>query len=333
VGTSYKNSGVNLEAAEESTKKIGVLAKQTFNKYVLNDIGLFAGFYKVDLSKYSQPVIVTSIDGVGTKLKIAFAMGIHNTVGQDLVNHCVNDIMTSGADPVAFTDYIGALQLQPDHVAQIVEGMATACRKNDCALIGGESAEMPGFYAPGEYDLAGSIIGLVNQDDIIDGRTISAGDILIGLPSNGLHTNGYSLARKVLLDMKNVDLQKVDPNLGEPWGKVLLKVHKSYKKVIQNVRKMDGLNGISHITGGGIEGNTKRLLRPGLSLQIDWNAWSIPKEFHLIQQYGNIDDHEMRRAFNIGIGLIFVVSKVHTDKILGEIQKLEKNAKIIGEVK
>ncbi len=332
MGVSYKSSGVNLEAAEASTRKISMLAKQTFNKHVLNDIGLFAGFYEIDTKKYPQPVVVTSIDGVGTKLKIAFSMGMHNTIGRDLVNHCVNDIMTSGADPIAFTDYIGALQLEPDIIAQIVEGMAAACKENECSLIGGETAEMPGFYAPGEYDLAGSIIGLVNRPDIINGDEITAGDVLIGLPSNGLHTNGYSLARKVLLEIKKVDLKKIDADLGDSWGHVLLKVHKSYKEAIQQVRKLYGLHGISHITGGGIEGNTKRLLAKGLSLRIDWDAWEMPMEFRLIQQYGSIEDEEMRRAFNLGIGLIFIVSEGAADHVLDQLDKIKQKAEIIGRV-
>lgn len=332
MGISYKSSGVNLEAAEASTKKISVLAKKTFNKHVLNGIGLFAGFYEIDTKKYPQPVVVTSIDGVGTKLKIAFSMGIHKTVGRDLVNHCVNDIMTSGADPIAFTDYIGALQLDPQIIAQIVEGMAGACMENGCALIGGETAEMPGFYAPGEYDLAGSIIGLVNRPDIINGEKIAAGDVLIGLPSNGLHTNGYSLARKVLLEVRKVDLTETDAGLGDSWGHVLLKVHKSYANAIRQVRKIKGVHGISHITGGGIKGNTKRLLRGDLSLQIDWDSWEMPPEFQLIQQYGRIEIEEMRRAFNLGIGLVFVVSEQSVDVVLQKLKDIKQEAVIIGQV-
>lgn len=315
MGVSYKSAGVDIDAAEVSTKKIAALAKSTFNKHILNDIGLFAGFYAVDLQKYPEPVLVTSIDGVGTKLKIAFMQKVHHTVGQDLVNHCVNDIMTCGADPVAFTDYIGTLQLNPDIIAEIVSGMATACRENDCALIGGETAEMPGFYAPGEYDLAGSIMGLVNRSAIIDGKNISRGHVLIGLASNGLHTNGYSLARKVLLEMKQIDLDQFIPELEASWGETLLKVHKSYRKPISCVRSITGVNGISHITGGGIVGNTKRLLHPSLDLKIDWSAWQILPEFLLIQQYGQISDEEMRRAFNLGIGLIFVVDSSAVDKV------------------
>lgn len=329
---SYESSGVNLKAAEESTRRISVLAKQTFNQHVLNGIGLFAGFYEIDLKKYPQPVVVTSIDGVGTKLKIAFAMDMHKSVGQDLVNHCVNDIMTSGADPIAFTDYIGALQLDPDKVGQIVEGMAIACKENECALIGGESAEMPGFYSPGEYDLAGSIIGLVNRNEIINGENITAGDVLIGLASNGLHTNGYSLARKVLLEKAKIDLTRHESDLGTSWGTTLLKIHKSYKNIIQQVRSIQGLHGISHITGGGIAGNTNRLLRDGLSLHIDWDSWDIPVEFNLIQQIGKIESVEMRKAFNMGIGLVFVISQNAADAFSQKVQQLGEQPIVIGRV-
>jgi len=332
VEISYESSGVNLRAAEDSTRKISILAKKTFNKHVLNGIGLFAGFYEVDLKKYPHAVVVTSIDGVGTKLKIAFEMDRHSSVGQDLVNHCVNDIMTSGADPVAFTDYIGALKLDPDKVAEIVGGMAVACKENECALIGGESAEMPGFYSPGEYDLAGSIIGLVNKNEIINGENIAAGDILVGLKSNGLHTNGYSLARKVLLEKAKIDLAQHDPELGASWGDVLLKIHRSYRNVIQGIRSAKGLHGISHITGGGIVGNTKRLLRPGLSLQIDWNSWDASVEFKMIQHIGKIDSVEMRRAFNMGIGLVLIISENSVDAILQKLNKLGEQSIIIGRV-
>ena len=332
MSISYKSAGVDIDAADVATKKIKALAKSTFNAGVLNDIGLFAGFYAVDLVKYPQPVLVTSIDGVGTKLKIAFMMNVHGTVGQDLVNHCVNDIMTCGADPVAFTDYIGTLRLDPDIVAEIVSGMAKACRENDCALIGGETAEMPGFYAPGEYDLAGSIIGLVNRDAIIDGSRVQNGHILIGLPSNGLHTNGYSLARKVLLEIKNIDLDRYEPELSSNWGEALLQVHKSYRRAVVAVRTMAGVDGISHITGGGIVGNTKRLLRRGLQLKVDWAAWQPLPIFSLIQRYGNIDDEEMRRAFNLVIGLIFLVDHGEVDRVIDALRALGEHPLVIGHV-
>ena len=322
MSITYKSAGVNLEAAEESTHAIAKLAKSTFNDNVLKNIGLFSGFYSLDKQNYKEPVIVSSIDGVGTKLKVAFMMDIHHTVGQDLVNHCVNDIMTSGADPLFFLDYIGTQSLEPKVSAGIVEGMATACKQNNCALIGGETAEMPGFYTAGEYDLAGTIVGIVEKSKIIDGTHIEEGDILIGLPSNGLHTNGYSLARKVLFDHANVPLKDYNDTLGASWGETLLKVHKSYRKPIQAVRDLDGLVGISHITGGGIVGNTNRLLREGLKLDIDWQSWTIPQVFQLIQKHGDISDDEMRKSFNLGIGLIFIVKEYAADIIL---KKLTEN--------
>lgn len=330
MGVSYKSSGVNLETAEASTKTIAKLAKSTFNERVLNDIGLFAGFYEIDVLKYPNPVIVTSIDGVGTKLKIAFMMDIHDTVGQDLVNHCVNDIMTSGADPLAFTDYIGTLELKEEKVESLIRGMSVACKQNDCALIGGESAEMPGFYAPGEYDLAGSIIGILNKQDMIDGSNIDAGDVLIGLPSTGLHTNGYSLARKVILEVHNLNIKKHVDELGMSWGEALLKVHKSYKNVIQKVKSIPGLHGISHITGGGIEGNTKRLLRAGLGLRVDWSAWEPLSEFMLIQKLGEIENQEMRRAFNLGIGLVLIASQDAVDTVVQTAKESGESPVIIG---
>ncbi len=333
MSISYKDSGVDLHAAEVSTKKIAALAKSTFNANVLKDVGLFSGFFSLDLKKYSEPVIVSSVDGVGTKLKIAFAMDIHDTIGRDLVNHCVNDIMVSGADPLFFLDYIGTLSLKPDIAEQIVRGMAEACKINGCALIGGETAEMPGFYSPGEYDLAGTIVGAVNKSDIIDGGRIGPGDLLIGLPSNGLHTNGYSLARKVLLEVKKVDLTKHVDELGGSWGKCLLKVHKSYAKAVRAVRKNRGVAGISHITGGGIVGNTKRLLRENMELQIDWSGWHIPPEFRLIQDYGKVTDPEMRQTFNLGIGLVFVVKPDLCESVFTALKNAGEEPIHIGRVK
>ncbi|MBN2411890.1 phosphoribosylformylglycinamidine cyclo-ligase [candidate division KSB1 bacterium] len=333
MSISYKDSGVDLHAAEVSTKKIAALAKSTFNTNVLKDVGLFSGFFSLDLKKYPEPVIVSSVDGVGTKLKIAFAMDIHDTIGQDLVNHCVNDIMVSGADPLFFLDYIGTLSLKPEIAEQIVSGMAEACKTNDCALIGGETAEMPGFYSPGEYDLAGTIVGAVNKNDIIDGSRIEAGDLLLGITSNGLHTNGYSLARKVLLEVNKVDLTKHVDDLGESWGKCLLKVHKSYAKAIRAVRRIPGLVGISHITGGGIIGNTKRLLRENMKLHIDWSSWQIPVEFRLIQDFGNVTDPEMRQTFNLGIGLVFVVKPDFYDSVFTALENAGEKPFHIGNIK
>jgi phosphoribosylformylglycinamidine cyclo-ligase len=316
VSITYHSAGVSLAAADESTRKIAALAKSTFNPHVLKEIGLFAGFFALDLALYTNPVIVSSIDGVGTKLKIAFATGRHNTVGEDLVNHCVNDIMTCGADPLFFLDYLGIGKLDPDTAAALVDGMARACRANGCALIGGETAEMPGFYTVGEYDLAGTIIGAVNRDQIIDGSGIQKGDLLIGLPSTGLHTNGYSLARKVLLEVNRINLDMFVERLGMTWADALLQVHRSYLVPIRLVRSHPALRGISHITGGGIEGNTRRLLREGLHMAIDWQTWTMPPLFQLIQQGGAITEEEMRRVFNLGVGLVLIASPEGADEII-----------------
>ncbi len=332
MSLTYKDAGVDLSSADQSTKTIASLAKSTFNPNVLRDIGLFAGFYRLDLSGYQTPILVSSIDGVGTKLKVAFMAGVNDTIGQDLVNHCVNDIMTSTADPIFFLDYIGTQSLLPAVAEQIIKGMATACRENNCALIGGETAEMPGFYAPGEYDLAGTIVGIVDQDRIVDGSRIRAGDILLGLTSNGLHTNGYSLARKILFEHKSIDISTQDEQLGMTWGEALLKIHKSYQTAIQCVRGHDGLVGISHITGGGILGNTVRLLSDNTALNIQWDAWEWPVEFQLLQRYGSVSDEEMQRVFNLGIGLILVVQDHAVDEIQTLLKTVGESATVIGTI-
>ncbi len=332
MAVTYHEAGVDLAAADESAQTIARLAKTTFNENVLKDVGLFAGFYRLDLSKYSHPILVSSIDGVGTKLKVAFMMNVHDTVGMDLVNHCVNDIMTTGADPLFFLDYIGTQTLQPSIAALIVSGMAKACRENRCALIGGETAEMPGFYAAGEYDLAGAIVGVVDKERIIDGSRIRAGDMLIGLPSSGLHTNGYSLARKVLFEMNDVGVHDYDAALGCNWGEALLKVHRSYYAPISLVKNSPGLVGISHITGGGIEGNTKRLLAKGLGLHIEWDNWEAPAIFRLIQKYGGISDEEMRKVFNLGIGLILVARPSTCDEMIDKLRASGETPRVVGSV-
>lgn len=332
MSVSYKDAGVDLQEAESSTKKIAQLAKSTFNKNVVQDIGLFGGFYALDIIKYPEPVLVTSVDGVGTKLKVAFMMEKHDTVGQDLVNHCINDIMTSGADPLCFLDYLGTLKLSTKIAEQIIGGMAKACKENDCALVGGETAEMPGFYQPGEYDLVGSIVGVVNKPDMINGSKIAPNDILVGLPSNGLHTNGYSLARKVIFEVGLHSVHTMVDELGVTWGEILLKTHRSYLRPINAVKHIQGLVGISHITGGGIEGNTKRLLRDHLGLQLNWKSWQVPIEFQLIQQMGKIETEEMRKAFNMGIGLIFIVQPNFYDKVFSELLSLGEKPVEIGRI-
>lgn len=324
----YKTSGVNIQAGEETVDKIKPMIKKTYRKEVLSEIGLFGGFFDAKFPDYNHPVLVASTDGVGTKLKVAYAMNKHNTVGNCLVNHCVNDILTSGARPLFFLDYFATGKLNPEIATQVIEGFTNGCVENGVALLGGETAEMPSIYVGEEYDVSGTIVGVVEKDRIIDGKKIIENDVLIGLPSNGLHTNGYSLARNVLFSKYKVD-EYVD-SIQNTIGDELLKIHKSYLKIIDPLLNTDYLKGISHITGGGIIGNTKRILPKGLKLQIDWNSWELPAIFKLIQETGNISDDEMRNVFNLGIGLILVVANQNVDSVI-EVLKNE-NPMIIGKV-
>ncbi len=328
----YEAAGVSIAAGDESVERIKALARTTFGPSVLREIGLFGGFFQLDLSRFRHPVLVASIDGVGTKLKIAAALGVYDTVGQDIVNHSVNDVMTSGADPLFFLDYLATGKLKPEVVEKVVEGMARACRQAGCALIGGETAEMPGFYQPDEFDLAGAIVGIVEKEQIIDGRNIQARDMLVGIEANGLHTNGYSLARKVLLELAGMKLTQRVEELGCTLGEELLRVHRSYQALVQEVRGLAGLRGIAHITGGGIVGNTSRLLPSGRTLRIDWQAWEVPPIFRLIQRLGKIEETEMRRVFNMGIGEVLVVAPEAVDETLQGATAAGFRACIIGEV-
>ncbi len=326
----YKSAGVDIEAGDETVRRIKSFAKSTFNKNVLSDIGLFGAFYEIDLAEYKHPVLVSSVDGVGTKLKIAFAMNKQNTIGQDLVNHCVNDIAVCGAKPVYFLDYLAFGKLNPDKAEKIIEGFAIACKENKCALIGGETAEMPGIYSGDEYDMSGTIVGIVEKEKVINGKNIKRGDVLVGFASNGLHTNGYSLARKILLEKHKLP-EKID-GLELPLGEELLRIHKSYLKLILKLKKEIPVKGFSHVTGGGIIGNTKRILPEDLSLKINWNAWEVPALFRFIQAEGKISDDEMRKVFNIGIGLIAVVDKNDAEKAVTISKQFNETPLIIGEV-
>lgn len=328
MNETYKNAGVDIEAGEEVVSKIKPLVRSTFNSRVLTDIGLFGGFYDAKFDDYNHPILVSSTDGVGTKLKVAFLANRHNTVGQCLVNHCVNDILCCGAKPLFFLDYFATGKLKPEIAVDVISGFAIACKENNCALIGGETAEMPSIYSEGEYDISGTIVGIVDKEKIIDGKKISKNDVLIGLSSNGLHTNGYSLARAVLLKKYNVDTYFEE--LGETLGDSLLKIHKSYLKSVYHFIEENLIHGISHITGGGILGNTNRIIPDGLKIKIDWDSWKVPPIFNLIQKTGNITDEEMRKVFNLGIGMILVVGKNHADSVLSEIGN--QNAFMIGEV-
>lgn len=331
MSETYKNSGVNIEAGDQTVERIKSLAKSTFNKNVLSGIGLFGAFYEIDTEKYKKPVLVSSVDGVGTKLKLAFMTGKHDTIGQDLVNHCVNDIAVCGAEPLYFMDYMAFGKLVPDTAEAIISGFAKACRENGCALIGGETAEMPGFYAEDEYDISGTIVGVVEKDKVINGEKVQKGDILLGLRSTGLHTNGYSLARKVLFPKYSHDTRF--DSLKGTLGEELLAVHKSYLPEIRIMKEYSGLRGLSHITGGGIIGNTKRILNGDLSLKIDWDAWELPEIFRIIQNAGNIAPDEMRMVFNIGIGLIAVAAKEEAQVIADAVKSATGESPVfMGEV-
>lgn len=330
MSENYESAGVNIDAGNEAVEKIKKLAGATFNKNVLSNIGHFGAFYEIDTKKYKNPVLVSSVDGVGTKLKIAFALNKHNTIGQDLVNHCVNDIAVCGTEPLYFLNYMGFGKLDTNISTSIVEGFAKACSENNCALIGGETAEMPGFYEMGEYDIAGTIVGIVEKTKIINGSSIERGDVVIGFSSNGLHTNGYSLARKVLFEKFDIN-DKVD-SLHHSLGEELLKVHKSYLKLIRTLIESANVKGFAHITGGGIEGNTNRIIPKGLKLKINWRSWETPAIFSLIQETGSIDATEMRKVFNLGIGLAAIIPRQQEEFALQLAVELNEQPLIIGEI-
>jgi phosphoribosylformylglycinamidine cyclo-ligase len=326
----YKDSGVDIDSGEELVRRIKQRVRSTFTPNVLTDIGAFGAFYRADFKGIRKPVLVSSVDGVGTKLKIAFAMNRHTTVGQDLVNHCVNDILVCGAKPLYFLDYFATGRLAPEVAAQVIEGFVVACKENGCSLVGGETAEMPGFYSPGEYDMAGTIVGVVDERKIIRGQRVKKGDLLIGLPSTGLHTNGYSLARAVLLERYRLD-QHFD-ELGGTLGDTLLAVHRSYFKTIYPILSKFDVKGMSHITGGGIEGNTMRVIPKGLKLRIDWKSWERPWIFNLIQRTGDVPEEDLRRTFNLGVGLILIVTPKDAAKVQIALKRKRERSFVIGEV-
>jgi phosphoribosylformylglycinamidine cyclo-ligase len=318
----YKDAGVNIDEADRAVSFIRQHARSTFTPQVLTDIGSFGGGYL--LNGWKHPVLISSADGVGTKLMIAFLTGKHATIGEDLVNHCVNDIAVQGAVPLFFLDYFATGKLDAGVTEQVISGIARGCRDNGCALIGGETAEMPGLYQPGEYDLAGFIVGAVERKEMLTGRGIRKGDVLLGLPSNGLHTNGYSLARKLLFDIAKSTLD--DSLAGE-----LLKVHRSYLKPIRALLDARVLKGAAHVTGGGITDNTPRILPKGLASRIDVSAWTIPPIFEKLRAIGNIELSDYRRTFNLGIGMIVVVSKRNLAKARAILGKFGESFEI-GEV-
>ncbi len=312
----YKTAGVDIDAGNETVRRIRKLARGTFTPGVLSEIGSFGGLFRLDRERYRDPVLVSSADGVGTKLKIAFMTGRHDTVGADLVCHCVNDILVQGAEPLFFLDYLATGRLSPSVAEQVVTGVARACKENGCALIGGETAEMPGFYADGEYDIAGFIVGAVDRASVIDGRGVIPGDVLIALPSAGLHTNGYSLARHVLFEVAGWTVDTFVPELGSTIGDALLAPHRSYLSLVRPLIEGALVKGLAHITGGGITENLPRTLPEGCGAQIDLKAWLVPPMFQLLEQRGAIAREEMFRAFNMGIGLVIVCSPADAVRVV-----------------
>lgn len=330
----YKSSGVDIDAGTEVVERVKRLAKSTFTDGVLSDIGAFGGLFRPELGDMKEPVLVASADGVGTKLKVAFDAGKHKTVGLDLVNHCVNDILVQGARPIFFLDYLATGRLSPQISAEVVEGIARGCRENGCALLGGETAEMPGFYQDGEYDLAGFIVGLVDRARIIDGHTIVPGDVLIGLPSTGLHTNGYSLARRILFDELGLGLDQEVDELGCSVGEELLRPHCSYQAAVRPTIDTGYVKGIAHITGGGLTDNVPRILPDGCNAVIDARSWPMPPVFEFLREQGDVPVDDMYRTFNMGIGLVIVCSRADLDGVLTKlISSGEVGAGLIGEIR
>ncbi|REL39172.1 phosphoribosylformylglycinamidine cyclo-ligase [Rhodohalobacter sp. SW132] len=326
----YKDSGVDVEAGEELVNSIKDVVKETHNVSVLSNIGGFGALFQPDFSSMKEPVLVSSVDGVGTKLIVAFKSGKYNTVGQDLVNHCVNDIAVCGATPLFFLDYFSTGSLEKEVGFQVISGFAKACRENGVALIGGETAEMPDIYQKGEFDLAGTIVGAVDKSKLITGNKIQKGDLVLGFKSSGLHTNGYSLARNVLFSEFELDdsPDEIEGTISEE----LLSIHKSYLPLISGLKKIEGVNGFSHITGGGLISNTNRVLPEGLELNISWDSWERPGIFKLIKKTGNVPEDDMRRTFNLGIGLVSIINPEVKDQVIEAAERVNETVIEIGEV-
>jgi phosphoribosylformylglycinamidine cyclo-ligase len=328
----YKSAGVDIDAGNEAVRRIKSLAQSTFTSGVLSEIGSFGGLFRLDPTGWKDPILVSSADGVGTKLKVAFLANEHRTIGCDLVNHCVNDILVQGARPLFFLDYLATGRLQPDVAIQIVDGLARACRENGCALLGGETAEMPGFYADGEYDLAGFIVGAVESETLIDGRSIAPGDVIIGLPSTGLHTNGYSLARKIVFEHLGLSVDSKVQELEESIGAALLKPHRSYLNALYPLVARGAIKGMAHITGGGLIDNIPRILPEGTGARVARSAWTVPPLFGWLQRAGNVPDEDMVRTFNMGIGMVVVCTPTLADTILDDLRARREDPTVIGEI-
>jgi len=331
-GLTYKKAGVDIDEGDRFISLISPMAKQTFRPGVITDIGSFSALFQIDIKKYKKPVLVSGTDGVGTKLKIAFMTDRHDTVGIDLVAMCVNDILTSGAEPLFFLDYFATGRLKPEKAAEVVKGIAEGCKLAGCALIGGETAEMPGFYQDGEYDLAGFAVGAVDKEKIINGSAIKEGDVLIGVASTGLHSNGYSLVRKLFFDVKKMDIDTYIPELGTSLGEELLKPTKIYVKAFNAVRDKIWIKGMAHITGGGIPGNLPRIFPEGVSAVINERSWTPPAIFHIIKEMGQVPLDNMRMTFNMGIGYIIAIPEADSKNAMSILNAAGVDSFVIGNI-
>ena len=328
----YADAGVDIAVADAAKQRIRHHASRTFTKGVLGGIGGFGALFALDKGKWSEPVLVSSADGVGTKLKVAMATGVHSTVGGDLVNHCVNDILVQGAEPLFFLDYLAMGKLDPNVVEQLVEGMSRACRKAGCALIGGETAEMPGFYPEGEYDLAGFIVGAVERKNILTGKNVKPGDVLLALPSAGLHTNGYSLARKLVFDVAKLKPDTYVAEVGNKIGAELLKPHLCYAPALKNILARGWVSALAHITGGGIPGNLPRVLPSGVQAQVDLAAWPVPPIFKYLAKLGKIETDELLQSFNMGVGMVLVVPQAKVQSVEADLKRRREKFFRIGRI-
>ncbi|MFP5287909.1 MAG: phosphoribosylformylglycinamidine cyclo-ligase, partial [Thermoanaerobaculia bacterium] len=330
----YSDAGVSIDAANRAVERIRESARTTFNARTLSEIGSFGGMFDGAFPGMSEPVLVASADGVGTKLKIAFMTGVHDTVGRDLVNHCTNDILVQGARPLFFMDYLGAGVLEPAKMVELVAGVADGCKENGCALLGGETAEMPGFYQPGDYELVGFIVGIVDRPQVLDGSRVAAGDVLVGLPSSGLHTNGYSLARRILFDRLGLGVEDKAPwqKKKRTIGELLLEPHLSYLKPVELTFGHRALHGMAHITGGGLTDNLPRILPKDTHALIRVGSWPVPELFHFLQENGEVDAEEMFRVFNMGIGMVLAVEPSGLAEVLSLLRSTGQRSFLIGTV-
>ncbi len=329
----YKSAGVDIDAGTETVRRVRSLARSTFTAGVLSDIGSFGGLFRFEAGRFRDPVLVASADGVGTKLKIAFLTGRHDTVGADLVNHCVNDILMQGAEPLFFLDYLATGRLSPEVAESVVGGIAAACRDSGCALLGGETAEMPGFYAEEEYDLAGFIVGVVDREKLVTGKRVAVGDVLVGVPSSGLHTNGFSLARQIAFDQLGLRVDTHVAELGRTLGEALMEPHRSYLSLVRPLLDGGRIKALAHITGGGITENLPRVLPHGTAAAIDAAAWEVPPIFRWLQQKGNVPIDDMMRTFNMGLGLLIVTARDTAEQLLEELAaRGGRDARVVGDI-